>query len=78
MTNSSKITAQSKHKDSLVDWDSTLMVDFPDAQGKMCDWEVVEEVSGARAMLAELSKHHNVYIAANAYSSSKNDIIRAF
>ena len=40
----------------LFDWGNTLMVDFPDAQGKMCDWETVQEVSGARALLAELSK----------------------
>ncbi|WP_135458451.1 HAD family hydrolase [Vibrio echinoideorum] len=62
----------------LFDWGNTLMIDFPDAQGKMCDWKTVEEMSGARVLLAELSKHHNVYIATNAADSSKDDIIRAF
>ncbi|MEZ8057273.1 HAD family hydrolase [Vibrio splendidus] len=62
----------------LFDWGNTLMVDFPDAQGKMCDWETVQEVSGARVLLAELSKNHQVYVATNAGDSSKNDIIRAF
>ncbi|TVU62242.1 HAD family hydrolase [Vibrio atlanticus] len=62
----------------LFDWGNTLMIDFPDAQGKMCDWKTVEEMSGARVLLAELSKHHNVYIATNAADSSKGDIIRAF
>ncbi|OED71374.1 hydrolase [Vibrio splendidus ZS-139] len=62
----------------LFDWGNTLMIDFPDAQGKMCDWETVEEVSGAQALLTELSKHHNIYIATNAADSSKDDIIRAF
>ena len=62
----------------LFDWGNTLMVDFPDAQGKMCDWETVQEVSGARALLAELSKNHQVYVATNAGDSSKDDIIRAF
>lgn len=62
----------------LFDWGNTLMVDFPDAQGKMCDWETVQEVSGARVLLAELSKNHQVYVATNAGDSSKNEIIRAF
>ncbi|MEZ8696071.1 HAD family hydrolase [Vibrio lentus] len=62
----------------IFDWGNTLMVDFPDAQGKMCDWEAVQEVSGARALLAELSKNHQVYVATNAGDSSKDDIIRAF
>ncbi|UQV20085.1 HAD family hydrolase [Vibrio sp. J383] len=62
----------------LFDWGNTLMVDFPDAQGKMCDWETVQEVSGARALLAELSINHQVYVATNAGDSSKDDIIRAF
>lgn len=43
----------------LFDWGNTLMVDFPEAQGKMCDWEVVEEVAGAREVLAALSKSIN-------------------
>ncbi|KPL95109.1 HAD family hydrolase [Vibrio splendidus] len=62
----------------LFDWGNTLMVDIPDAQGKMCNWETVQEVSGARVLLAELSKNHQVYVATNAGDSSKNDIIRAF
>ncbi|MEZ8385620.1 HAD family hydrolase, partial [Vibrio splendidus] len=53
----------------LFDWGNTLMVDFPDAQGKMCDWETVQEVSGARALLTELSKNHQVYVATNAGDS---------
>lgn len=62
----------------LFDWGNTLMVDFPDAQGKMCDWETVQEVSGARTLLAELTKTHQVYVATNAADSSQGDIIRAF
>ena len=79
MTNSTKLTAPTKlTKTVLFDWGNTLMIDFPDAQGKMCDWKTVEEVSGAQALLSELSKHHNIYIATNAADSSKDDIIRAF
>ncbi|OEF88370.1 HAD family hydrolase [Vibrio splendidus] len=62
----------------LFDWGNTLMVDFPDAQGKMCDWETVQEVSGARVLLAELSKNHQVYVATNAGDLTEQDIIQAF
>ncbi|WKY56836.1 HAD family hydrolase [Vibrio sp. SNU_ST1] len=62
----------------LFDWGNTLMVDFPDAQGKMCDWEIVEEVAGAREVLAALSKQHRLYVATNAADSTEQDIIQAF
>ncbi|WP_394142630.1 HAD family hydrolase [Vibrio chagasii] len=79
MSKGIKSTAATKlTKTVLFDWGNTLMIDFPDAQGKMCDWEIVQEVSGAQALLAEMSKHHNIYIATNAADSSKTDIIRAF
>lgn len=79
MSKGIKSTAATKlTKTVLFDWGNTLMIDFPDAQGKMCDWETVREVSGAQALLAELSKHHNIYIATNAADSSKTDIICAF
>ncbi|KZX67777.1 hydrolase [Vibrio sp. HI00D65] len=79
MNRGTKSTVATKlTKTVLFDWGNTLMTDFPDAQGKMCDWEIVQQVSGAQALLAELSKHHNIYIATNAADSSKTDIIRAF
>ncbi|MGI9889002.1 HAD family hydrolase [Vibrio chagasii] len=79
MNKGTKSTASTKlTKTVLFDWGNTLMINFPDAQGKMCDWEIVQEVSGAQALLAELSKHHNIYIATNAADSSKVDIICAF
>ncbi|NVN83406.1 HAD family hydrolase [Vibrio sp. Scap16] len=79
MNKATKSTVSTKlTKTVLFDWGNTLMIDFPDAQGKMCDWETVQEVSGAQALLAQLSKHHNIYIATNAADSSKGDIIRAF
>ncbi|WP_211340349.1 HAD family hydrolase [Amphritea balenae] len=62
----------------LFDWGDTLMVDFPDATGKMCNWEVVEAVSGAKKALEELSKHSQVYIATGAADSTELDIKRAF
>lgn len=44
----------------LFDWGNTLMVDFPHAQGKMCDWEYVETVPQAKETLAQLTQHHQV------------------
>lgn len=29
-------------KTYLFDWGDTLMVDFPDQEGKMCNWSKVE------------------------------------
>ena len=40
----------------LFDWGDTLMVDFPNASGKMCDWVTVEAIIGANDTLA--SCHH--------------------
>ena len=31
----------------LFDWGDTLMVDYVDAIGKMCDWPSVKAVDGA-------------------------------
>jgi len=62
----------------LFDWGDTLMVDFPGATGKMCDWEIVEAVSGAKEALDAISKHSRVYIATSAADSTELEIARAF
>ena len=62
----------------LFDWGDTLMVDFPGVTGKMCDWEVVEAVAGAKDALEALSKHSQVYVATGAADSTELDIKRAF
>ena len=62
----------------LFDWGDTLMVDFPEVSGKMCDWEVVEAVSGAKDALAVLSKHSQIYIATGAADSTELEIKQAF
>jgi len=54
------------------------MVDFPDVIGKMCDWEIVEAVSGAKEALEVLSKHSQIYIATGAADSTELEIKRAF
>lgn len=65
-------------KTYLFDWGDTLMVDFPDAQGKMCDWKVVEKVAGAKETLEALSKQAKIYIATGADDSTELDIRKAF
>jgi len=62
----------------LFDWGDTLMVDFPDISGKMCDWKYVEAVTGAKETLATLSKNSKIYIATGADDSTEPDIKRAF
>lgn len=62
----------------LFDWGDTLMVDFPGVTGKMCDWDVVEAVDGAKEALNYLSHNASVYIATGAADSCEEDIIRAF
>ncbi len=62
----------------LFDWGNTLMVDFPHAQGKMCEWGVVEAVPYAKEVLAALSNKHQIYIATSAADSGLEDIQRAF
>ena len=62
----------------LFDWGDTLMVDFPNVDGKMCDWEVVEAVAGAKEALAALSKNAEIYIATGAADSTELEIKRAF
>ncbi len=51
----------------LFDWGNTLMVDFPHAQGKMCDWEHVETVPQAKETLAQLTQDHQVFISRPAH-----------
>ncbi|MGF1727802.1 HAD family hydrolase [Photobacterium nomapromontoriensis] len=63
----------------LFDWGDTLMVDFPDVQGKMCNWHTVEAVDGAKETLAALAQQGYVlYVATGADDSSEQDIKRAF
>ncbi|AQM69649.1 hypothetical protein Vca1114GL_03223 [Vibrio campbellii] len=62
----------------LFDWGNTLMVDFPHAQGKMCDWEHVETVPQAKETLAQLTQDHQVFIATSASDSVMEDVQKAF
>lgn len=62
----------------LFDWGDTLMVDFPGFTGKMCDWEVVEAVTGAKEALEALSKHSKIYVATGAADSTELEIKHAF
>ena len=61
----------------LFDWGDTLMVDMPGVSGKMCDWEVVKAVDGAKETLEFLSLNARIYIATGAADSNEQDIERA-
>ncbi|WP_159820198.1 HAD family hydrolase [Colwellia sp. 20A7] len=62
----------------LFDWGDTLMVDFPSVSGKMCHWEKVEAVYGAREALETLAKTAPIYIATGAADSTELEIKLAF
>jgi putative hydrolase of the HAD superfamily len=62
----------------LFDWGDTLMVDFSNESGKMCDWETVEAVAGAEEVLHALAKEYTLCVATNAQDSSCRDIEKAF
>ena len=62
----------------LFDWGDTLMVDFPQKTGKMCEWETVEAIAGAKETLAVLSKIAKIYIATGAADSTAQEIKSAF
>ncbi|WP_338420283.1 HAD family hydrolase, partial [Vibrio alginolyticus] len=62
----------------LFDWGDTLMIDFPDQTGKMCDWENVQAVNAALQTLEALSKQNKIYVATNAADSTESDIKLAF
>ncbi len=62
----------------LFDWGDTLMVDFPDEPGKMCDWKTVQAVEGAAKALDHISKNAKVYIATAAALSTELEIKQAF
>lgn len=61
----------------LFDWGDTLMVDLPGNAGKMCDWDTVKAVEGARAALQHLSRRADIYVASAAAQSAPADIEKA-
>ncbi|GAA6185995.1 HAD family hydrolase [Aliiglaciecola sp. NS0011-25] len=66
------------NKTYLFDWGDTLMVDFPDQQGKMCNWSKVEAVAGAYETLQSIAANSTIYVATNAAESTALDIAAAF
>lgn len=61
----------------LFDWGDTLMVDFDGVPGRMCEWDVVEAVAGAREALEHLSRSAAIHIATGAQASTESDILKA-
>ena len=65
------------YKNILFDWGNTLMVDFKDIPGPMCDWEKVEAIPNAAKTLEQLSKTTKCYVATNAGDSSGDKVMKA-
>ena len=61
----------------LFDWGDTIMKDYPDEKGAMCNWEKVQIMPSADKMLRVLSQKADCYLATNAKDSTKDDIIKA-
>jgi FMN phosphatase YigB (HAD superfamily) len=62
----------------LFDWGDTLMVDFPGVPGKMCDWDKVQAMDGAKEALSSISRRAQVYVATGAAESTETEIEAAF
>ena len=69
---------QKHYQHYLFDWGDTLMVDFPDQPGPMCNWPEIKVVDGAEKCLAKLSKTSKCHVATNAKFSNTAEIRRAF
>lgn len=61
----------------LFDWGDTIMKDYPDEKGAMCNWEKVDLMPNADKLLMALSQKSDCYLATNAKDSTKDDIIKA-
>ena len=62
----------------MFDWGDTPMADFPGSKGKMCEWEAVRAVDGAKEALMFLSKRAKLYVATGAANSTEKEIKAAF
>lgn len=61
----------------IFDWGNTIMRDFPEMPGPMCDWPLVEWIPGAREALEKLSGKHPLCIATNAGCSDTEAMRKA-
>lgn len=50
----------------IFDWGDTLMRDFPEKQGPMADWDVIEVIDGVPETLEALKKDYTLCAATNA------------
>ena len=64
--------------DLLFDWGDTLMVDFPQYEGKMRDWPELALVDGVSEILPVLASQYRLHLATNAQDSTEADIRKAF
>lgn len=50
----------------IFDWGNTLMRDFPEKPGAMCDWDHVELMPGVISLLEYLHEKYTLTVATNA------------
>ncbi len=53
------------------------MLDQPEDPVPMCEWETVNEVPGAKKLLAILNRHSHCHLATNSISSDEEQIRKA-
>jgi len=66
-----------KIKVIFFDWGDTVMRDFPQFSGPMCDWPKVEYIPGVEKVLQSLHGQHVLVIATNAYDSGTEQMRKA-
>jgi HAD superfamily hydrolase (TIGR01509 family) len=59
----------SKTTHIIFDWGDTLMRDFPEKQGPMASWDVIELIEGVETILDTLKEHFCLAVATNAGES---------
>lgn len=61
----------------VFDWGNTLMRDFPEKQGPMFEWDVVEKMADVDFLLDYLSKKYSIVVATNAGASDTAAMMKA-
>ena len=61
----------------IFDWGNTLMRDFPEKPGPMCDWDYVELMPGVEETLSYLAERYVLTVATNAGESDTEHMIKA-
>ncbi|MBN2730755.1 MAG: HAD-IIIA family hydrolase [Bacteroidales bacterium] len=61
----------------VFDWGNTLMRDFPEKPGPMCDWDHVELMPDVAEILSYLAEKYVLTVATNAGESNTEHMVKA-